>query len=282
MDCIAVNQEFFTLKSKLKAMWMAGDYDVFCRPMQPSGERFLKRVGVRRGASVLDVACGSGQISLAAAAAGADVTGLDLADNLIQKARQNAESMSLSIRFDQGDAESLPYEDESFDYVISAIGAMFAPAPDRVAAEMVRVCKPGGTIAMANWTASGFVGKMFRTISSYIAPSGMPSPLLWGEEGVVSQRFLGCLDQLRFSRQFYVFDYPFPPSGVVEFFRLYYGPTACAFAALEPAQQEKLRAELEELWTRHNEAADGTTSVHAEYLEVNAIRGARKSSRRAQ
>lgn len=278
VDCIAVNHEFVALKARLKNMWMAGDYDVFCKPMQPSAEQFLKRIRVLPGATLLDVACGSGQVALAAARGGAQVTGIDIADNLVERARELAKAESLEVRFDQGDAESLPYGDAAFDYVVSAIGAMFAPTPERVASELVRVCKPGGTIAMANWTAEGFVGKMFRAIAAYIAPPGMPSPLLWGNETVVRERFCGMVDSLFVSRQQYLFEYPFPPAGVVEFFAAYYGPMNRAFAELEPAKAVQLRRELVELWTLHNEAADGRTQVQAEYLEVIARRTTYKNS----
>src|SRR5690606_12077533 len=139
----------------------------------------------------------------------------------------------LDVRFDEGDAEALPYADATFDAVATIFGAMFAPRPDRVANELVRVCRPGGVIAMANWTPEGFVGQMFRTIATFIPPPAMPSPMLWGDETVVRRRFGDGVSDLRLSRVVYHFDYPFPPADVVALFRAYYGPTTMAFAALD-------------------------------------------------
>ena len=176
------------LKTRLKATWMTGDYDRFSRYMERGAEQFYQRLGVKAGARLLDVGCGSGQLSLIAARTGAEVTGCDIATNWIEKARSRAAAEGLRVRFEEGDAEALPYGDGQFDVVTSLIGAMFASRPDLVSAELVRVCRPGGVIAMANWTPGGFVGKMFKTISRYIAPSGMPSPLLWGDEASVRER----------------------------------------------------------------------------------------------
>jgi SAM-dependent methyltransferase len=224
------------------------------------------------GASLLDVGCGSGQLALIAAREGVRVTGVDIAENLIRRARARAAADQLRARFEVADAEALPFDDADFDVVVSLIGAMFAPRPELVARELLRVCAPGGTIAMANWTPSGFVGMMFRTIAKYIAPPGMPSPVFWGDEAKVRERFGKGVSSLRFERRAYTFDYPFPPAEVVEFFRLYYGPMNLAFAALDHAAQRDLRRELEMLWAAHNRAEDDFTSVSAEYLEVVATR----------
>ena len=167
-----------------------------------------------------------------------------------------------------------------FDAVVSLIGAMFAPRPDLVAAELTRVCRPGGTIAMANWTPGGFIGQMFKTIARHIAPSGMPSPVLWGDEATVRERFREGISDLKFAQHFYHFDYPFPPDAVVEFFRANYGPMSRAFASLDADGQEKLRNELVQLWSANNKADDGTTKVDAEYLEVIATRGESKPASR--
>jgi SAM-dependent methyltransferase len=171
-----------------------------------------------------------------------------------------------------GDAEALPFPDASFDVVASLIGAMFAPRPERVAGELLRVCVPGGTIAMANWTAGGFIGQMFKAISRFIAPANMPSPVLWGDETVVKDRFGKGVSDLKLTKRFYTFDYPFSPRDVVNFFRLYYGPTNRAFASLDDAGQRRLHEELESLWSANNRASGGFTVVEAEYLEVIATR----------
>src|SRR5215831_12573311 len=181
--------EMETLKSKLKATWMAGNYDYFSRFMESSAVEFLARLPVRAGDRLLDVACGSGQLALLAARKGAKVTGVDIASNAIEAARGRAGSDGIAARFDDGDAEDLPYPEESFDIVATIYGAMFAPRPDRVARELVRVCRRGGTIAMANWTKEGFVGRMLQTFGKFLAPAAMPSPLLWGDEATVRDRF---------------------------------------------------------------------------------------------
>jgi SAM-dependent methyltransferase len=266
------NNELDELKSRLKATWMTGDYDLFARYMEKGAEEFFERLGVAPGTRLLDVACGAGQLALIAARAGAQVTGCDIATNWLEKARARAAAEGLAIIFEEGDAESLPYEDGQFDTVVSLVGAMFAPRPDRVAVELTRVCRPGGRIAMANWTPGGFVGKMFQVIAKHIAPSGMPAPVLWGDEATVRDRFHEGIADLRFARRIYHFDYPFPPDRVVEFFRTNYGPMSRAFASLDRSGQESLRRELVQLWAAYNESGDDTTKVAAEYLEVIATR----------
>jgi SAM-dependent methyltransferase len=207
-----------------------------------------------------------------AARDGASVTGVDIAGNLVERAQARAQAEGLAVDFKEADAEALPFEDASFDVVTSLIGAMFAPRPDLVAKELLRVSTPGGTIAMANWTPQGFVGQMFKAVSKFIAPSGMPSPVLWGDEATVRERLGMGLVELNMVRRHYTFSYPFPPSEVVEFFRLYYGPTNQAFAALDAAGAGSLRRELEALWSSHNRAGRDCTTVFGEYLEVIGIR----------
>jgi ubiquinone/menaquinone biosynthesis C-methylase UbiE len=251
---------------------MAGDYDRFSRYMENDARLFYERLEITPGAQLLDVGCGSGQLALIAARDGVQVTGVDIAPNLIARAIERAQAEGLNARFEVADAEELPFPDASFDVVTSLIGAMFAPRPDLVARELLRVCAPGGTIAMANWTPSGFVGQMFKTIAGFIAPSNMPSPVLWGDETVVRERLGAGLSQLKLTRRQYTFDYPFPPSDVVDFFRLYYGPTNRAFASLDEAGRKSLHRELEALWRSHNRANGDFTVVEAEYLEVIGTR----------
>ncbi|MDQ4129331.1 MAG: class I SAM-dependent methyltransferase [Actinomycetota bacterium] len=266
--------EMQTLKARLKATWMSGDYGTFAKYLEPSAMEFLERISVPAGADMLDVACGAGQISVPAARAGARVTGVDIATNSIERARARAREEGLDARFDEGDAEELPYDDASFDVVASLFGAMFAPRPDRVAAELVRVCRPGGRIVMGNWTPEGFVGRMFKVIGKHVPPPPqMPSPLLWGDEATVRERLRDGVAELTLTKRMYPFHYPFPPSEVVEHFRAYYGPTNRAFNTLDEAGGEALRRDLEQLWSEHNTGADGTTSIESEYLEVVAVRG---------
>jgi SAM-dependent methyltransferase len=267
------SKELDELKTRLKTTWMTGDYDLFSRFMEKDAEQFFRRLGVAPGTRLLDVGCGAGQLALIAARAGAQVIGCDIATNWIEKARARAAAEGLAVTFEEGDAESLPYQDAQFDAVISLIGAMFAPRPALVAAELTRVCRPGGMIAMANWTPGGFIGQMFRTIAKHIAPSGMPSPVLWGDETTVRDRLREGIAGLKCSLNFYHFDYPFPPDAVVEFFRTNYGPMSRAFESLDANGQQNLRSELVSLWSAHNKAANGTTRVDAEYLEVIATRG---------
>jgi SAM-dependent methyltransferase len=273
MTTATADPTLYALKTRLKATWMDGNYDYFSRFMASSADQVLDRLTIPAGAELLDVACGSGQLALAAAARGVKATGVDIATNLIQAARGRAVAMGLEVRFDEGDAEELPYPDASFDVVASLYGAMFAPRPERVAAELLRVCRPGGIISMANWTKEGFVGAMFRTIAQFLMPSGLPSPVLWGDEPTVRERFGSGVSDLRLTRVAYRFDYPFPPAEVVEFFRQHYGPATRAFASLNDARQVALRAELLQLWSAHNiAAAAGRTTVDAEYLDVMATR----------
>jgi SAM-dependent methyltransferase len=273
MSAVATTTDIVDLKARLKATWMDGNYDYFSRFMEGSAVEFLDRLGVEAGTSLLDVACGSGQLALIAARRGARVTGIDIAANSILAARGRAASEGLDVRFDEGDAESLPYADASFDVVASIYGAMFAPRPELVAAELLRVCRPGGTIAMGNWTREGFIGKMFKTFGRFIAPPGMPAPVLWGDESVVRERLGAGVSDLRLKRVSYRFDYPFSPAGVVEFFRENYGPTTRAFATLGEADRPALRADLVDLWASHNQAIESArTIVDAEYLEVVGVR----------
>ena len=267
------SKEFDELKVRLKTIWMTGDYDRFSRFMDKDAEQFFRRLGVESGTRLLDVGCGAGQLALIAARAGAQVTGCDIAVNWIEKARARAAAEGLEITFEEGDAESLPYQDAQFDAVVSLIGAMFAPRPERVAAELTRVCRPGGMIAMANWTPGGFIGQMFKAISKHIAPSGMPSPVLWGDEATVRDRLRDGIADLKCTLRVYHFDYPFPPDEVVEFYRTNYGPMSRAFASLDVNGQENLRRELVGLLSAHNNAVGDSTKVDAEYLEVIATHG---------
>ncbi len=261
------------LKAKLKATWMAGDFGQVAKVIEKCAEEFIDRLALTPGSRVLDVACGSGNLAIPAGRKGANVTGVDIATNLIEQASQRATAEGLSIQFDEGDAEQLPYEDASFDAVVTMFGAMFAPRPELVAAELKRVCKPGGRIAMANWTPAGFIGQMFKATGKHVAPPpNMPSPIKWGEEATVREHLNDGIADLQMTPRMCVFNFPSPPADVVEFFRMYYGPTGKAFGALDDAGQAALRSDLVQLWSQHNTATDHTTLVEGEYLEVIATR----------
>ena len=260
------------LKSGMKATWMAGDFSQIAHFTAPEAENFVARLGIPAGAKVLDVACGSGNTAVPAAKSGAAVTGVDIATNLLEKARERAAREEVNVEFKEGDAEDLPFPDSSFDVVLTMFGAMFAPRPEKVASELMRVCKPGGLIAMANWTPQGFVGKSFQLTAKMVPPPPVPAPVLWGDESVVKQRLGSGSKRLDCTRQYAEFVYPFTPRETVDFFRRYFGPTQMAFARLDDERQQMLAQQLEALWSEHNSATDGTTTVEGEYLDVRAIR----------
>lgn len=269
----ATSPEMESLKTRLKAMWMTGDFGQIAKHIETGAEEFIARLALKPGVRLLDVACGSGNLAIPAARAGAIVTGVDIATNLLEQARSRAESEGLTIQFEEGDAENLPYGDAAFDVIVSMFGAMFAPRPELVAAELVRVCRPGGRIAMANWTPEGFIGQKFKTTGKHVPPPpSMPSPVKWGDEETVRERLSDGVADLQLTRRICQFKYPFPPAEAVEFFRMYYGPTQRAFAALDTDGQAALRDDLERLWLEHNQARDNTTQVEGEYLEVIATR----------
>jgi ubiquinone/menaquinone biosynthesis C-methylase UbiE len=262
-----------SLKVKLKATWMAGDFGQIAKSYETGAAEFINRLEHKPGERVLDVACGTGNLTIPAARAGATVTGVDIAPNLLEQGRARARDKGLTIQFDEGDAEELPYDGAIFDTVVSMFGTMFAPQPDRVVAELTRVCQPGGRIALANWTPTGFIGQMFKIVGAHVPPpSGVPSPLLWGDEATVRERLGRGITDLRLTRRLISFDFPFNPSGVVERFRRYYGPTVRAFEVLNTEGQAALHRDLEQLWFKHNQTKNGATHVESEYLEVVAIR----------
>lgn len=265
--------EMESLKAKLKATWTSGDFGLIAESYAPGAVEFVGRLKLQPGERVLDVACGAGNLTLPAARSGASVTGQDFAPNLLAQGRARAKAEGLAIQFDENDAEDLPYDDASFDTVMTMFGAMFAPRPEVTAAELARACRPGGRIAMANWTPGGFIGQMFKIVGQHVPPApGMPSPLLWGDEATVRERFNGSMAELQLTRRSITFHFPFNAAGVVEYFRRYYGPTFKAFAALDENGQVALHQALEEHWSAHNQSRNGVTRVESEYLEVVAIR----------
>src|SRR5215471_7225948 len=255
------------LKARMKATWMAGDFGQVAQYVAASASEFVERLGIPPGARVLDVACGTGNTAIPAARAGAEVVGVDIATNLVDQARMRATNEGVKVKFEEGDAEKLAFPDNSFDYVITMYGAMFAPRPDIVAKELLRVCKSGREVVMANWTPRGFVGQQFQIMSKRVPPlPGIPAPILWGDEDVVRQRFAHGISHLALTPRKVMFRYPFPPNDVVQFFRTYFGPTQMAFARLDAAGQAAMAAELGSHMAEHNLATDGTTIVEGEYL----------------
>jgi SAM-dependent methyltransferase len=266
--------DYEALKARLKTTWSAGDFGLIAKGYERGAADFVARLSIPAGARVLDVACGTGNLALPAARAGAVVTGIDIVTNLLEQGRARAVAEGLTLTFDEGDAERLPYPDASFDVVVSMFGVMFVPRPDLAAAELIRVCRPGGMIAIASWTPGGFTGQMFKTIAAHVPPlPGIPSPLLWGDEVTVRER-LGGTSAVRTTPRLAALEFPIDSAELVEFWRKYYGPTNRAFETLaaEPTKQAALRSDLERLWAERNQNSDGSTRVEAEYLEVVATR----------
>ena len=260
-------------KVRAKATWMAGDYGRVAEFTEATAEDFIARRHIRSGARVLDVACGTGNLAIPAARAGAAVAGIDIAPNLLDQARSRANREGVNVDFQEGDAEALPYQTGAFDLVVSMFGAMFAPRPDIVARELLRVCRAGGQVAMANWTPTGFIGELFRVTGRHVAPvAGAPSPLQWGDEATVRERLASRTTDVQTTRLMAELKFPFSVADTIEFYRLHYGPTLRAFAALSQEAQAGLRQDLESLYIRQNAATDGTTIIAAEYLEVVATR----------
>lgn len=267
-------QDIGELKEKLHATWNAGDYGFIARGLHQSALEFLARLNIEQGERMLDVACGTGQLCIPAAKAGAEVCGIDIAENWIAQARRNATVADVEVRFDVGDAEDMPYAEASFDLVTSMIGVMFAPRPERATTEMLRVCRPGGRIALANWTAEGMVGEFFGIVARYAPPPDMPSPLLWGDEETVTQRFGNNVSDLKLTRRKLHFDYEMPPDTLADHYLEHFGPTKKAAESLDAAGRAALRRDIQALWERNNAATDGGTAADAEILEVVAVKAA--------
>jgi SAM-dependent methyltransferase len=269
------------IKAGMRSTWMAGDFGVIARTVASSGADFIAHLDLPTGpCTALDVATGTGNLAIPLAqrlstVPGISVTGLDIAPNLLVQARERAAAEGLSITFVEGDAEQLPYPNASFDLVVTMFGAMFAPRPNLVAAELGRVLKPGGQLAMANWNPASFSGKMFQVGSAHVPPPpGVPPPVLWGDELTVRTRLSPFFTNIQTQLIQIDFDLPFGPSATVDFFREFFGPTQMAFARLDEPGQAAFHAALVALWSGANVAADPTnqTLVRNEYLQVIATR----------
>lgn len=269
----SVTPEMTALKARLKTTWESGDYGVFAKFLEKGALEFFDRLNIPAGTRLLDIGCGAGQLTIPAAQRAIKVTGLDLAANLVEQAKKKGESQGLQVEVVQGDAEALPFKDASFEISMSLIGSMFAPRPELVASEMIRVTQPGGKIIMGNWTPEGHVGQMFKTIGKHVTPpSNMPSPLLWGDEKTCRERLSKNVKDLKITRYMYPFEYPFSPNKVVDFFIEYYGPTNKAFASLDESGKKAFHDDLTALWAKNNVATDGSTKILSEYIEVIGTR----------
>jgi ubiquinone/menaquinone biosynthesis C-methylase UbiE len=257
-----------TLKSRQQAAWSAGDYALIGTTLQIVGEELCEAIDVRAGQRVLDVAAGNGNVSLAAARRGCEVVASDYVPALLEQARVRAAAERMNIEFRQADAEALPFGDGAFDVVVSTFGVMFTPDQDRAAAELVRVCRHGGKIGLANWTPEGFIGQLFKTIGRYLPPpAGVKSPAAWGTRARLAELFEVHAASVTSAQRHFVFRYR-SPKHWLDIFRTYYGPVLKAFAALEYGQQAALERDLLELVDQFNRAGDATMVVPAEYLQI--------------
>jgi ubiquinone/menaquinone biosynthesis C-methylase UbiE len=264
----APTPDLAALKTRQHAAWSSGDYAVIGTTLQIVGEELCEALDLRSGQKVLDVAAGNGNITLAAARRWCDVLSTDYVPSLLERGRARAAAEGLAIEFKEADAEALPFADASFDAVVSTFGVMFTPNQDKAAAEMLRVCKSGGQIGLANWTPEGFIGQVFKTLGRYLPPpAGVKSPALWGTRERLSELFgAGALTVKAAPRNF-MFRYR-SPQHFLDLFKTYYGPMLKAFAALDSAKQKTLYDDLHALIVRLNKATDGTMVVPSEYLQV--------------
>lgn len=264
----AAQVDLEAVKARQHGAWSSGDYAVVGTTLQIVGEQLCETLDVRSGQKVLDVAAGNGNVSLAAARRWCDVVSTDYVPALLARARERAAADGLKIEFREADAEALPFRDGSFDVVVSTFGVMFTPNQERAASELIRVCRPGGKIGLANWTPEGFIGQVFKTIGKHLPPPvGVKSAALWGTRARLAELFDPHASSIKAELRNFVFRYQ-SPEHWLEVFRTYYGPTLKAFAALQPAAQSALAGDLTALIGRFNRSGDDSMVVPSEYLEV--------------
>ena len=260
------------IKTRQQVMWSSGNYAKTAWITVPLADLLCEAVEVRPGSDVLDVASGTGHVALAAARRFAHVTSSDYVPSLLEVGRARAAAELLEITFTEADAENLPFKDGSFDFVLSAIGAMFAPNQEKVASELTRVCRTGGRVGMINWTLTGVLADLFKTIASHVPPpEGLKAPVLWGSEERVRELFDGKVSDLSFTYgalpQHFI-----SPEHFVDFMLTNYGPTLKAFESLSQDRRELFRADIAAFAARHNRATDGSLTYDSDYVIVVATK----------
>ncbi len=264
--------DYDAIKTKQNAAWAAGDYAKVGTTLQIVGELLAETLDLAPGSKVLDVAAGNGNATLALARRFCNVTSTDYVDALLARGRARAEAEGLSVTYQMADAEKLPFADDSFDAVVSTFGVMFAPHQAQAASELVRICRPGGKIGLANWTPEGFIGQLFKTLGNYIAPpAGVESPAQWGVQSWLTKTFGSKMSTMSLDKRNFIFRYS-SPAHFLAFFRQYYGPVHKAFLTLESAAQDALAADMLALIAKLNTATDGSMRVPSEYAEVVVVK----------
>ena len=260
------------VKTRQQGAWSSGDYATVGTTLQIVGETLCEALDLRAGQKVLDVAAGNGNVTLAAARRWCEVVSTDYVPALLERGRERAAAERLAIEFREADAEALPFADASFDAVVSTFGVMFTADQDKAAAELVRVCKPGGKIGLANWTPDGFIGQLFKAIGKYIPPpAGVKSPALWGTGARITELFGAQASSIHLEQRDFVFRYR-SAQHWLDVFKSYYGPLLKTFGALDPETRTALTDDLFELIKRFNRSGDKTMVVPSEYLEVVVTR----------
>jgi ubiquinone/menaquinone biosynthesis C-methylase UbiE len=268
----ASSPELETIKQRQRAAWSSGDYGIIGTTLQIVGESLCEAVDLRSGSTVLDVAAGNGNSSLAAARRWCDVTSSDYVPALLEIGRRRAEAERLEIRFQEADAEALPFADGAFDVVLSSFGVMFAPNHARSASEMLRVCRSNGRIGLANWTPGGFIGNLFKVVGRHVPPPAvLTPPTRWGVEEHLEHLFRESASDIRITPKHYTFRYR-SPEHWIDVFRTWYGPVHKAFAALPEEGQRQLDQDLHDLIKSFNTSGDSTMVVPSEYLEVVVVK----------
>jgi len=260
--------DYETIKTRQQNTWASGDYGSIGTTLQIVGESLAEAVDVRAGSRVLDVAAGNGNSALAAARRFADVTAIDFVPALLADGQRRAQADRLPITWKVGDAEALPFEDGSFDVVLSSFGVMFAPNQAKAASELLRTTRHGGRIGLANWTPSGFIGQLFKVIGKHVPPpAGLDSPARWGVAAHLAEWFHESATRIHVEPKIFTFRYR-SPQHFIEVFRSWYGPMLRAFASLEHPQRHALEADILELIARFNRSGDATAVLPSEYVEV--------------